>query len=1085
MNDRRNVLITCAAQNAALACARSLHRAGWRVSLVDHDVRAKGFASRACDHYEVLPSPLEEPERYAQQIIAYLNRNTVELLIPVTDAAIFALLPFKKTLERLTKIPWPSPEALHAAVDKVQTFNLAERLGFPLPAGVTIDDPQAALPALPYPVAIKPQQLGEGGKLAVRYADDEDALRAVFASWPGDAFPALVQERIVGPGEGYFGVWRHGEPVVECAHRRLRENPPSGGVSTLREAIELPDDMRELARKLLGEWRWHGPAMVEFKRSRRDGKPYLIEVNGRLWGSLQLAIDAGIDIPVAAAAVALGEDVPPMHYTPGVRTRWLKGDLDALLSRWRKTADLPPDAPSRGAWTRAFLLDFLNPNIYYDSWRWRDLRPFFREIVAWQKNILRLLLRKIGNRRSPALMMHVHSTYSYDGELSVREIARICRKKGVRVCCLTEHSDRLTQEQVDQLAAECAEISDDSLLLVPGIEFSMPGGLHLIGYGVTDLLTTSDPRTLCREIRERGGLAVLAHPESGMPGADPALALDLDGMEVWNTGRDGTFVPSPRRLNDHRTARLHNPSLLAFHGDDFHRPANLRRVRTRLTQRDLAAPLTWTVVREALRAGRFRFGNGLVRVKPGGASRWRTAAYRLFVSLVDTVRPWRQRWRNRWRVSHWDFMGCPHVDCPARTEPDGEYFCWRAVGSFAGHDCRHRPGCPADCRECDYYRYANQKTLGEKRLRILHLIETGNPGGAEHLMINLIRHLDPERFSSQVVLIKEGWLAEQFRALGVQVTVLPLARRFNWRFVLSLLRLVRRRKIDLLHSHEFTMNVYSFFVRLLIGKPTVATVHGNLSYIAARYRRRFAYRSVAQLAGPLLVVSEEMKEQVGRLFDLEEKHLRVIHNGAEVPARLADKRKRAIWRKELGLPADGFLVGVIGSLYPVKGQGTLLRAMPRLIAAVPDIHLAVVGRGDMRAALERQAADLGIAEYVTFTGYREDAREKLACFDLIVVPSKYEGLSLLVVESMAAGRPVIATHVGGNPEAIEDGVSGLLVPPDDPEVLADACLHVIGDPALAKRLGREARRRVAERFSLRRMVEQYQNLYLRTLGRDR
>jgi glycosyltransferase involved in cell wall biosynthesis len=367
----------------------------------------------------------------------------------------------------------------------------------------------------------------------------------------------------------------------------------------------------------------------------------------------------------------------------------------------------------------------------------------------------------------------------------------------------------------------------------------------------------------------------------------------------------------------------------------------------------------------------------------------------------------------------------------------------------------------------------------------MHLIETGNPGGAEQMMLSLIHGLDPARHDNQVVLLKTGWLEQKTREQGVSVTIVPLNRRFDWRFVLTLCRLARRRGIDVLHSHEFAMNVYSSLVGLLTRRATVATVHGNLSYLQARFRRRQAYRLIARLAGPMVVVSEEMRGQVAARFGIDAARLRVIPNGVEAHEQLPGREEIRARREKLGLPAEAFLIGVIGSLYPVKGQMTLIEAMPQLVAADDRAHLAVVGRGDMRAALEKRTAGLGLGAHVTFTGYLENVRELLPIFDLIVVPSRYEGLSLLVLEAMAWARPVIATQVGGNPEAIVDGESGLLTPPDDPPVLADACLRVMRDPAFAARLGEAARRRVQERFTLERMVAAYEDLYQRQLERRR
>jgi predicted ATP-grasp superfamily ATP-dependent carboligase len=171
----------------------------------------------------------------------------------------------------------------------------------------------------------------------------------------------LVQERIPGHGMGVFVLADRGRIVARFAHRRLREKPPTGGVSVLRESIAVPEPVSAPAERLVEALAWHGVCMIEFRVDARDATPYLMEINPRFWGSLQLAIDAGVDFPLLLYRLASGDPPPPVEsYRLGVRCRWLLGDLDHLLIRLRRrqaAAELPPHAPGLG---RA-ILDFLNP----------------------------------------------------------------------------------------------------------------------------------------------------------------------------------------------------------------------------------------------------------------------------------------------------------------------------------------------------------------------------------------------------------------------------------------------------------------------------------------------------------------------------------------------------------------------------------------------------------------------------------------------------------------------------------------------------------------------------------------------------
>jgi predicted ATP-grasp superfamily ATP-dependent carboligase len=187
---------------------------------------------------------------------------------------------------------------------------------------------------------------------SVHYAHDESDLWRLYAEHDYLAgYPSLIQERIVGPGTGLFVLFEHGTLLTAFCHERLREKPPSGGVSVLCESVPVPTELTDDAVRLLGPLRWHGVAMLEYKRDLRTRDRFLIEVNGRFWGSLQLAVDAGVDFPYLGFQLALGRrpDVPATFRT-GVQNRWLLGDLDNLLSRiFNRTPGRRPRAAARRA----------------------------------------------------------------------------------------------------------------------------------------------------------------------------------------------------------------------------------------------------------------------------------------------------------------------------------------------------------------------------------------------------------------------------------------------------------------------------------------------------------------------------------------------------------------------------------------------------------------------------------------------------------------------------------------------------------------------------------------------------------------
>ena len=227
-------------------------------------------------------------------------------------------------------------------------------------------------------------------KFGVRLVSTEDELvRELFAYLDG-AYPVLVQERIQGPGLGAFFLSMDGEIVASFAHRRLREKPPTGGVSVLRESVPLREDIRRYSEALLHDFKWSGVAMVEFKEDASTGTPYLMEINGRFWGSLQLAIDAGVDFPALLLEKFLCSDRALVRrgstdYSIGTQSRWLWGDVDHLLWIFRASPlarRLDPTLPDRLSALARFLMPW-HPGRRYEILDMDDMRPFFRESFQW------------------------------------------------------------------------------------------------------------------------------------------------------------------------------------------------------------------------------------------------------------------------------------------------------------------------------------------------------------------------------------------------------------------------------------------------------------------------------------------------------------------------------------------------------------------------------------------------------------------------------------------------------------------------------------------------------------------------------
>lgn len=378
------ILVTDGQNRAALAVTRSLGRAGYQVVVGERRTPSLAQASRYCAGRVVYPDPMTASDAFIDFLARYVRDEAIDAVVPVSDVTTLLMTGHRDRFEPRCAVPFGSAQTVARAADKVDIVSTAERIGVAVPQSVVVHY-HARVPELAfgYPVVIKPHRsrvrTADGWKsCSVSFAADRAALARDLASRQAHDFPVLLQERIDGPGIGVFACYQRGRAVALFAHRRLRERPPWGGVSALSESVPLDAQARDAAVRLLDEIGWQGVAMVEFKRDTRDGQPKLMEINGRFWGSLQLAIDAGVDFPALLIRSMGAEPIEAPAYRTGVRSRWLWGDIDALLLVLVGRAKAMGAPQSR---LRA-LADFLvlrGKDLYYENPRWDDLGPWWQE----------------------------------------------------------------------------------------------------------------------------------------------------------------------------------------------------------------------------------------------------------------------------------------------------------------------------------------------------------------------------------------------------------------------------------------------------------------------------------------------------------------------------------------------------------------------------------------------------------------------------------------------------------------------------------------------------------------------------------
>jgi glycosyltransferase involved in cell wall biosynthesis len=371
----------------------------------------------------------------------------------------------------------------------------------------------------------------------------------------------------------------------------------------------------------------------------------------------------------------------------------------------------------------------------------------------------------------------------------------------------------------------------------------------------------------------------------------------------------------------------------------------------------------------------------------------------------------------------------------------------------------------------------------KERYSVIHVIGGGEFGGAEEHIIRLMARLPEHGVRGKVVCFYEAGLSQALREMGMEVEVLSYGR-FDLRLIAGLRRLFERARPDVIHTHGVKAN---FFARLAAdglrkAPPLVTTVHSLLRY---DYLNPFAYfgahlmeTTTRRRNRHFIAVSRSIRASL--IEDgVAESDITVVHHGIDYERFAA---ARGSLRAEYGIPDDAFVIGAVTRLVKIKAMDDLIRAMPRIVRERPDARLVLVGSGPEEEALRKLAWDQGVEEHVLFTGFRRDIPACMHSFDVFVSASLSEGLGLNVLEAMAAGRPVVATAVGGILDLIEDEVNGLLVMTKVSGDLADAILDLMRHPDKAARLGRTAAEHVRTHFSLDAMARNTVRVYDRLLA---
>lgn len=378
--------------------------------------------------------------------------------------------------------------------------------------------------------------------------------------------------------------------------------------------------------------------------------------------------------------------------------------------------------------------------------------------------------------------------------------------------------------------------------------------------------------------------------------------------------------------------------------------------------------------------------------------------------------------------------------------------------------------------------------MQKNRNRLIIIIDSLGIGGAEYLIVPYLKYLDKTRFEPIVCAlnIRNGNpIADRIRELGVRVDVFAGHKLLNpWGF-LKLLHYFKEQRADLVHCHLHYSTIWGSLAAKILGIPNISTLHvldnpprGTRQY----WRCMIMWWVLRNLCDQIITVSEEVRQHHIREGKIMPEKIHTIYNGIDLSHFVLDNDYNQISiRKSLCIPPDSPVIITVSVLRPQKGINYLIEALPIILNSEPELRILIVGEGDHKITLKQLAKSKGVQDRVIFAGFRNDVYELLTISNLFVLPTLDDAFPTVLLEAMAAQKPIIASNVGGVPEIIQHGYNGILVPPANPAKLSDACVRLLQNHEQAQTLADAARKSVRKRFNIYKNVQQLNNLYQQLL----
>lgn len=364
---------------------------------------------------------------------------------------------------------------------------------------------------------------------------------------------------------------------------------------------------------------------------------------------------------------------------------------------------------------------------------------------------------------------------------------------------------------------------------------------------------------------------------------------------------------------------------------------------------------------------------------------------------------------------------------------------------------------------------------------ILHIILSLDIGGAEKLVVNFVEDTNQNMFNTMVCCLDNvGKLGEELIAKGFEVIALGRKPGIDWRLIFRLGKLLREKKIDVIHAHQYTPYFYASLAKPFSRKAKlIFTEHGRLYPEQKNIKRLIFDPFLSKLAFGIVAISKATGDAMVEYDNFPRKRIKIIYNGVKFKTNNVNMVNK---RQELNLSSEDFILATAARLDPIKNHVMLIRVMKEIVRIVPCCKLIIAGCGSEYDKLFAVINEYGLSECVYLLGYRSDVMEILSVSDVFLLSSVTEGTSITLLEAMNAGLPAVVTNVGGNSEILEDKVTGFLVDSNDDRAMVEKILFLYRNRDTASLIGEAGVKRARTLFSFENMMKQYEELYTKCAG---